>query len=143
MAERQSLEGRITGALRNIERTDAARRRSKTDLESTLARLEQRFNVRIQELEHVRSRYYALTDANREVEACIERLARLADNASTEAADASATLTLQLRSEMLSTDDRFEDVTQDELDAEDTERESNETLDIPTVAQRGKRQRQH
>ena len=142
MAHRQPLENRIASALQTLERTDLERRRSKADLESTVARLEQRFNTRQLELERVRARYYTLTDANREVETCIERLADLAADAATDAAEASATLTLQLRTEMLPVHDRFEDVTQDELDAEDAVMESDDGSDVPRIA-RGSNRKRH
>lgn len=119
MAETPSVEGRIVQAVRDIERKDTDRRRRKAGLEATLARLEDRFNARHAELEHVRGRAHELADANQEIEAYILRLADLLEHAATEAAEASASLTLQLRTEMLPIVDRFEDVSREELDAED------------------------
>ena len=119
MAEAESIEGRISLALRDIERKDAERRRRKSTLQGTLSRLEDRYNARHAELADVRDRVHALGDANREIEALIIRLGDLVEHSATEAAEASAALTLQLRTEMLSVADRFEDVSQAELDAED------------------------
>jgi hypothetical protein len=116
-----SVETRIVQALRDIERKDGDRRRRKTGLENALARLEDRYNARHAELVDIRGRFHALGDANREIEAHILRLADLVEHAATDAAQASAALTLQLRTEMLPVVDRFEDVGQDELDAEDLE----------------------
>jgi hypothetical protein len=119
MVEAEPIEERITQALREIERKEAERRRRKAGLQGTLSRLEDRFNARHSELEDLKERYHALGDANREVESHILRLSDLVEHAATEAAEASAALTLQLRTEMLSVADRFEDVSQEELDAED------------------------
>jgi hypothetical protein len=113
-----SVESRIVQALRDIERKDGERRRRKTGLETTLARLEDRYNARHAELVDIRGRFHTLGDANREIEAHILRLADLVEHAATDAAQASAALTLHLRTEMLPVVDRFEDVGQDALDAE-------------------------
>jgi hypothetical protein len=141
MAESRILAGRIVGAVHELEQSDAERRHSKAGLESTLLRLEERFNARYRELDRLRTRARALTDANLEIETFIERLATLTEDAATIAADASATLTLKLRTEMLPTVPRFEDVSQDELDAEDALPDSDaEDIDIPRIA-RGERRR--
>ena len=137
MAESRILAGRIVGAVHELEQTDAERRHSKAGLESTLLRLEERFNTRHRELERLRGRARALTDANIEIETYIERLSALAEDAATQAADASATLTLQLRTEMLPSVARFEDVSRAVLDAEDF---PTDDLDIPRIA-RGEKKR--
>ena len=119
-----SVESRIVQALRDIERTESERRRRKSGLEGTLARLEDRYNARHAELTEIRDRFHALGDANREIEAHILRLADLVEYAASDAAEASAALTLQLRTEMLPVTDRFEDVSAEELEAEDSAEES-------------------
>ena len=135
MAGNHSVEGRLTQAVRDIERKDAERRRRKAGLQATLERLEDRFNARHAELQQLRDRYHGLGDANQEIEAYILRLADLFEHAATEAAEASAALTLQLRTEMLPLVDRFEDVTPEELDAEDRiADERGERIDIPRPA---------
>jgi len=139
MAEGEPIEGRITQALRDIERKDGERRRRKASLQSTLSRLEDRFNARHAELEDVRERFRALGDANCEIEAHIVRLADLVEHAATEAAEASAALTLQLRTEMLSVADRFEDVSREELDAEDAP--EGDDIDMPDIAHLARRVR--
>jgi hypothetical protein len=132
-----SVESRIVQALRDIERKDGERRRRKTGLETTLARLEDRYNARHAELVDVRGRFHALGDANREIEAHIIRLAELVEHAATDAAQASAALTLRLRTEMLPVVDRFEDVGQDELDAETSADAATIAVrDIPRVTAR-------
>lgn len=142
MAELPSVEGRIAAAVRDVERKDSERRRRKAGLETTLSRLEDRFNARHAELAHVRERYHALGDANREIEAYILRLAETVEHAATDAAEASAALTLQMRTEMLSLSDRFEDVSQDELDAEEeAPADDAAPIDIPRVARGAGRRR--
>jgi len=119
MAETPPVEGRIAAAVRDLERKETERRRRKSALETTLSRLEDRFNARHAQLTDMRDRCHALGDANREIEGYILRLADTVEHAATDAAEASAALTLQLRTEMLPVSDKFEDVSQDELDAED------------------------
>ena len=132
-----SVESRIVQALRDIERKESERRRRKTGLEGTLARLEDRYNARHAELTEIRDRFHALGDANREIEAHILRLADLVEHAASDAAQASAALTLQLRTEMLPVTDRFEDVSPEELEAEDFEEESEFGVpEIPRAARR-------
>jgi chromosome segregation ATPase len=142
MAESRMLAGRIVGAVHELEQTDAERRHSKAGLESTLLRLEERFNARHRELERLRTRTRGLNDANREIESYIERLSALTEDAATQAADASATLTLTLRTEMLPTLPRFEDVGRAELEAEDSPSAPGERdLDIPRIARGEKKRR--
>jgi hypothetical protein len=141
MADSRILAGRIVDAVHELEQTDSERRHSKVGLESTLLRLEERFNTRQRELERLRTRARALTDANLEIETFIERLSSLTEDAAAQAADASATLTLKLRTEMLPTVPRFEDVSRAELEAEDSlSAASEEDLDIPRIA-RGEKKR--
>ena len=134
-----SVENRIAQALRDIERKEGERRRRKAGLEGTLARLEDRYNARHTELVEMRDRFHALGDANHEIEAYILRLADLVEHAATDAAQASAALTLQLRTEMLPVMDRFEDVSPEELDAEDWEEAAE--LDVPQLPRAARRAR--
>src|SRR5512146_2637823 len=120
MSDTPPVEGRIAVAVRDLERKETERRRRKSALETTLSRLEDRFNARHAQLTDMRDRYHALGDANREIEGYILRLADTVEHAATDAAEASAALTLQLRTEMLPMSDQFEDVSQDELEAEDS-----------------------
>jgi len=119
MPDMPPVDSRIIAAVRDLERKETERRRRKSALESTLSRLEDRFNARHAQLTDMRDRYHALGDANREIEGHILRLADTVEHAATDAAEASAALTLQLRTEMLPVSDKFEDVSQDELDAEE------------------------
>jgi hypothetical protein len=137
--EGHSVESRIVQAVRDLVRNESERRRRKAGLEGTLARLEDRYNARHAELVETRERFHALGDANREIEAYILRLADLVEHAATDAAQASAALTLQLRTEMLPVMDRFEDVGQDELDAEDSEEAAE--IDVPQVPRAAHRTR--
>jgi hypothetical protein len=136
MAESRILAGRIVGAVHELEQTDGERRHAKAGLESTLLRVEERFNARHRELERLRGRARALADANLEIETYIERVSALTEDAATQAADASAALTLKLRTEMLPSVPRFEDVSRAELDAEDSD-----DLDIPRIARGEKKKR--
>jgi septal ring factor EnvC (AmiA/AmiB activator) len=139
MAETQPVEVRINQAVRDIERKESERRRRKAGLEATLARLEDRFNARHAELEQLRDRAHDLGDANREIETYILRLAELVEHAATGAAETSASLTLQLRTEMLPVYDRFEDVSPEELEAEDLpEADDPQEAKRPRAARRGR-----
>jgi hypothetical protein len=139
MAQTQPVDMRINKAVREIERKESERRRRKAGLEATLARLEDRFNARHAELEQLRERTHDLGDANVEIEAYILRLAELVEHAATGAAESSAALTLQLRTEMLPVSDRFEDVAPEELEAEDaSEPDDADDLELPRVARYGR-----
>ena len=133
MSKREALPERIAQTIREFERSDAERRRRKSSFEGVLARLEERFMARRSELEHVRGRLTALTDANQGISSCIERLAATAERAATADREGAAALTLRLRTEMLPGGGRYEDVTPHELAAEERSLEP-ETADSPAAA---------
>ena len=127
MAESSFLQDRVAKAVEEIERIDAERRRCNVDLKRMLARLEERFNARSLELEHLRDRIGALTEANGEIERFLDRLAALSERHAAWVGESGAALKLRLDGAMLAEtaltapggEPRFEDVDPAELEAED------------------------